>query len=168
MSGYAATLASSVTGNMSGGFPGPVKIQDSAVQSTLLQVSGFNVAGIIWEDLMPILNHTDANMRGLLKDIFGFQEENPMMENFDADNFLADLISHVEDVYNNTYASLFKFKTKLVDEDEANVVVAQYGEEQCSHNVQNDDTSTPEDADQHFMTQHRDILINDIIKVKVC
>ena len=42
--------------------------------------------------------------------------------------------------------------------------VAQDGEEKCYHNEQNHNTSTPEDADQHFLTQQRDILINDIIR----
>ena len=48
------------------------------------------------------------------------------------------------------------------------MVVNQDGEEQCAHNEQNDDTSTPEDADQHFLIQQRYILINDIIKGIVC
>ena len=48
------------------------------------------------------------------------------------------------------------------------MVAAQYGEEQCAHNDKNDDTRTLEDEDQHFLTQQRDILINDIIKVTVC
>ena len=33
-----------------------------------------------------------------------------MMEKFDSDNYLSDLISRVEDIYNNTDDSLFKFK----------------------------------------------------------
>ena len=64
---------------------------------------------------MPILNHTAANMRGFLKEIFGVQEEHSMMSNFDSDNSLADLISPVEDICNNTDADLFKFKTKPGD-----------------------------------------------------
>ena len=51
-----------------------------------------------------------------------------MMESFDSENSLTDLVSRVEDIYNNTDDGLFKFETKLVDEDEANVVVAQDGE----------------------------------------
>ena len=86
-----------------------------------------------------------------------------MMKKFDSEKSLADLVSCVEDIYNNIDDGLFKLKTKLGDEDEANVVVAQYREEQCAHNDKNDDTSTPEDADQHFLTQQRDIRINDII-----
>ena len=129
MSRYFATLASSVTGNRSGGFPGPVKIQASAAQSPLLQVSGFTVAGVIWEDLMPVLNYTAANMRGFLKENSGVQEKHFMMEKFDGDNSLADLIPCVEDIYNKTDDGLFKFETKLEDEDEANVVVTQDGEE---------------------------------------
>ena len=53
---------------------------------------------------------------------------------------------------------------KTGDEDKSNVEVAQDGEEKCYHNEQNHNTSTPEDADQHLMTQQRDILINDIIR----
>ena len=48
------------------------------------------------------------------------------------------------------------------------MAVAQDGEEKFYHNEKNDDTSTPEDADQKFLTQQRDILINDIIKGTVC
>ena len=87
-----------------------------------------------------------------------------MMESFDSENSLTDLVSCVEDIYNNTDDGLFKFETKLVDEDEANVVVAQDGEQQCAHSEKNDDTSTQKDADQYFLTQQRDILINYIIK----
>ena len=111
MSGYAATLAYSVTGNRSGGFPGLVKTQDSAAQSPLLKVSGFTVA-VIWEDLMPTLNHTSANMRYFPKKIFGVQEEHPMMANFDGEKSLAGLIYRVEDIYNNTDNGLFRFEKK--------------------------------------------------------
>ena len=91
-----------------------------------------------------------------------------MMENFDVDNSLDDLIYRVDDIYNNKDESLFKFETKLGDEDEANAVVTQDDEEQCDHNEQNDDTRTPEDAYQYFLTQQRYILINDTIKGTVC
>ena len=116
---------------------------------------------------MPVLNHNAENMRGFLKKKIVVQEEHPMTENFYGDNFLADIISRVADIYNNTDDGLFKFKTKLGDEDEANVVVSQDGEDQYFHNDKNYDTSNPEDADQHFLTHQRDILINDIIKVIV-
>ena len=128
MNGYAATLASSVTGNRSGSFPGPVKTQVSAAQSPFLQVSGITVSGVIYEDLMPILNHTADNMRGFLKEIFEVHEDHTMMAKLDSYNSIANLVSCVEDIYNNTYGSLFKFETKLGDEYEANVVVAQYCE----------------------------------------
>ena len=91
-----------------------------------------------------------------------------MVEKFDNYNSLADLIYRVQDIYNNTDGGLFKLEAKLGDEDEANVLVTQDGEEQCDNNDQNDDTSTPEDVYQHFLTQHRDILINDIINGTVC
>ena len=90
------------------------------------------------------------------------------MEKFDGDNSLVDLISRVQDTYNKKDDSLFKFKTKLEDKYEASVVVDQDGKDLYVHNEQNDDTSTPEDAYQHFPTQQRDILINDIIKGTVC
>ena len=48
------------------------------------------------------------------------------------------------------------------------MVVSQNGEEKFSHNEKNYNTSTLEDAYQHFLTQQRDILINDIIKRIVC
>ena len=48
------------------------------------------------------------------------------------------------------------------------MVVTQYGEDKISHNEKNDDTSTLEDAYQHFLTQHRYTLINYIIKGTVC
>ena len=111
MSGCAAALVSSVTGKSAGSFPGPVKIQDSTAQSPLLQVSGFTVPSIIWEDLMPVLNHTSVNMRCFLTDIFGVQEEHHVMENFGGYNSLAYLISHAKYIYNNThgvYSSLKK------------------------------------------------------------
>ena len=73
MSRHDETLAYSVTGNRSGGFPGPVKILASAEKSTLLQVAIFTGAGIIWEDVMPVLNRTAANMRGFLKEILEFR-----------------------------------------------------------------------------------------------
>ena len=50
-----------------------------------------------------------------------------MMVNFDGDRSLADLISCIKDIYNNTDDSLFKFE-KLGDTDKANVVVTQDGE----------------------------------------
>ena len=87
-----------------------------------------------------------------------------MMAKLDSYNSIADMVSRVEYIYNNTDGGLFKFDTKLGDEYEANVVVAQYCEEKCSHNEKHDDTNTPEDADQHFLTQQINILINDIIK----
>ena len=59
---------------------------------------------------MPVLNRNDANMRGLLKLVVGVQEEHPMMANFDGEKSLAGLIYRVEDIYNNTDDSLFKFK----------------------------------------------------------
>ena len=76
-----------------------------------------------------------------------------MMEKFDSDNSLSDLIYRVEDIYNNRDEGLFNFEIKLGDEDEANTVVAQYGKEQCDNNEKNDDTITPWDTYQHFMTQ---------------
>ena len=91
-----------------------------------------------------------------------------MVENSDGGNSLADMISRVQDIYNKTDGVLFKLEEKLGYEDEANVLVAQKGEEQCVNNEKNDDTSTPEDVYQHFLTQHRDILINDIINGTVC
>ena len=91
-----------------------------------------------------------------------------MMENFDVDNSLDDLIYRVDDIYNNKDESSFKFEKKLGDEDEANAVVTQDDEEQCDHNEQNDDTRTPEYAYQYFLTQQRYILINDTIKGTVC
>ena len=92
ISRYAVTLASSVTGNRLGGFLGPVRIQTSAAQSTWLQVSVFTVAGVIWEDLMTVLNHTAANMRGFLREMYGVQEEHHTMEKFDSDKSLSDLV----------------------------------------------------------------------------
>ena len=68
---YAAMLASSLTKNRSVGYLGPVKIQASDVKYPLLQVYGFNFSGVIWEYLMSVLNHTDTNMRGFLKERFG-------------------------------------------------------------------------------------------------
>ena len=53
-------------GNRLGGLPRPVKIQASAAQSPLLWVTKFTVSDVIWEDLMPVLNYTVANMRGFL------------------------------------------------------------------------------------------------------
>ena len=47
------------------------------------------------------------------------------------------------------------------------MLVSQYGEEKCAYNEKDDDTSTQEDAEQHFLTQQIDILINLIIKVTV-
>ena len=78
------------------------------------------------------------------------------------------MISRVQDIYNKTDGVLFQLEEKLGYEDEANVVVDQKGEEKCVNNEQNDDTSTPEDVYQHFLTQHRDILINYIINGTVC
>ena len=90
-----------------------------------------------------------------------------MMVNFDGDRSLADLISCIKDIYNNTDDSLFKFE-KLGDTDKANVVVTQDGEQKCAHNEKNYDNRTPENANQNFLTHHIDIMINDIIKGTVC
>ena len=89
------------------------------------------------------------------------------MENFDGDHYLSGLIFCVEDIYNNTDDGLFKIKAKLGNEYESNLVVAQYGEERCNNNDQNDDTRIPEGSDQHVLTQLRYILFNDIINRRV-
>ena len=94
-SGYAIELEYLVTGNRSSGYPGTVKSHSSSAQSPLSQVSGFTVSGIIWEDLMPVLNHTVSNMRGLLNEMFRVKEEHPMMAKFEGYNSLAELIYHV-------------------------------------------------------------------------
>ena len=68
MSGYAATLLSTVKGNRLGSFPGTVEIQACDAQYPLLQVSGCTADGVIRLNLMPVLNHTDASLRGFLKE----------------------------------------------------------------------------------------------------
>ena len=57
---------------------------------------------------MPFLKNTAANIKGLLKQIFGVQEEHPMIANFGGDHCLSDLIYRVKDIYNNKYDALFK------------------------------------------------------------
>ena len=47
-----------------------------------------------------------------------------MMEIFDSDNYLADIIYRVQNIYNDTDDGLSKLEVRLVNEYAANVVVS--------------------------------------------
>ena len=134
--------------------PGPVKIETNMKIAEMQMVGGgdWNVASMIWKELMPILNSTSKMTRSFLVNGFGVREEHPMMKEFTDAESPHELLDRLKECTTNTDDKLFKGEQKdgVLQEDDVGDVMRRV------------DGRDPTDAE--LATHLRDRLMQEIIQ----
>jgi len=133
--------------------PGPVKIETNMKIAEMQIVGGsdWNVASMIWKELMPILNSISKMTRSFLVEGFGVREEHPMIKEFTDAESPHELLERLKECTTNTDDKLFKGERKegVLQEDDVGDVMRRV------------DGRDPTDAE--LATNLRDCLVQEIV-----